>query len=1702
MDAAHALERLREKLLDLTLKNRLLNFRAGASSIEIIDEVPRQVFEVLVARGRSMILEPAPEPVAPSAPPVVDFESPAPADPGALPTELPARIPAETPDDSPAEPAAPAKPVSLPSEPTAASRHRDNRLQTDLPADTFDHRLRRILTDFREANESSGVNLLHLAIGFLEWSEEPGGKRVQAPLILVPLSLERRRTRIGKASSGRGIYRYTHVVTYDGEDLSPNISLAARLANDFGLDLPGFEAEDGSTEETLDVEAYLELVSETLADHPATTDWKVERRMLLGFFSFAKHRMHLDLDPARWPEGTSPLRSELVQDVLLGREPTLSAFPTEREVEKSQVAGELPLVLDADGSQYASLLHAIRGHNLVIEGPPGTGKSQTITNLIACALDRGKRVLFLSEKLAALQVVRRKLDDVSLGTFCLELHSHKAKMPLLLQDLRERLELSPDSLTGSRDPTKRLARKRQVLDAYIDVIRQPRGPFEERIEEILWKGQDLARRVRERLAEGQTARVQELEAPLVESPSAADLERASDSLEHVAAHLEDGILEKARPWRGFEAGTILPADREEVERHLTRALETTRELRDDLEEFLVTHGLTELPRLGALEALHRLSSADYQPPASWNPGLAETAWSGPREREQFDRFLELLDRMDEILERAPLISRAYTLGPEAVEELENDLRFLGDAGPDLLRLGDLPARRPSLEAARALLAALRDLSPESAAILELRGPRETLGDLERELELQAHLKRQPGTESDLYPPSFLEGNTGRLLEEALREKEDLLGERESLEEHFSLRDAPRGEDLRALRRTLRASRGSLLGWWPWGEAARARRTLKTFTRASRGVDAEAMLERLERLELFEERLGSFESRADLRESLGSAFRGAESDWEFLEAAVPWARKLLDSVEPEVAVDLLARRGELAEQRETLERATAPVETLLELLSDLRSSFSIRRESPDLPPGPGSTLGATIDHLDRVTESLGRLEARLVLDADSAEEPPEELAASLATLREGLSTRQELADSPLFPLTFLDEFEDYPLRRDGLAILAGWSLRLESLGLPRPWQSWLLRVDPGKRIEALARRAPGWRAGVERVEAALEPLREFGEARPPCPFSARWLDRDVLAVEHGLEACLHAAGQLLPWANYCRVRRQARESGAGALVTAGEEGELPPPALVDALHLALYDRLGRRLLEEEEILATFDRVRHERTRKEFRSTDREALEWNRLHIARGLLENEIPPGNSKGRVREWSELALIRRECDKKRRHVPIRQLVRRAGQALQALKPCWMMSPLSIAQFLAPGEIEFDLVVMDEASQIRPEDALGALARTGQVVVVGDTRQMPPTSFFNRTSEDYEDDEDLTSAEEVESILEASSKVYRPCMLRWHYRSEHHSLIEFSNSAYYDQSLVVFPARQRRHPQMGVKWHHVEAGRYHRRCNPLEAHAVVAAIVEHARRAKEAPEGERESLGVATLNLQQRDLIIELLDEAASLDEETRLALSILEEMPEPLFVKNLENVQGDERDVILISCTYGPVEGLDRVPQRFGPVNQSGGHRRLNVLFTRARRRTEVFSSLRPDQIEGGEEKARGVNDLKRYLEFARSRAEGEEPAGSETPGDSAFELSMRAALEPEGYRVLSGYGVSGTSIDLVVLDPGDPESCLLGIESDGPTYHSIRSSRDRERLREEVLERRGWSLHRVWSTDWFTRGPEEKRRLLQALSSMQGRD
>ena len=554
-----------------------------------------------------------------------------------------------------------------------------------------------------------------------------------------------------------------------------------------------------------------------------------------------------------------------------------------------------------------------------------------------------------------------------------------------------------------------------------------------------------------------------------------------------------------------------------------------------------------------------------------------------------------------------------------------------------------------------------------------------------------------------------------------------------------------------------------------------------------------------------------------------------------------------------------------------------------------------------------------------------------------------------------------------------------------------------------------------------------------------------------------------------------------WAAFESTRREVAAGPAASLLPAALSGEATFADLPATFQRAFYSKWLSNVVQSRERLAQFQTMTHEQRAAEFRALDERVLRENRAALvsaSRDHVQHQIRQGDAQ------PGMAFLQRQMAKQRGLSSLRRTMREAGPAIRAIKPCLMMSPLSVAQYLNDASPSFDLVIFDEASQLPAEDAVGAVVRGKQLVVVGDPKQLPPTNFFSVLHDESAPavaDDGTVLYEDSESILEEFMGAGLPMTrLKWHYRSAHESLIHFSNVSFYDADLYTFPSVERNTDALGLQFEFVPEGVYEGKgLNIAEARRVADAVVkfakeQSARRARSEPVW---SLGVGTFNLRQQLAIQDELEVRRRSDPSID---AFFDHHDEPFFVKNLENIQGDERDVIFLSVTYA--KGPDaKLRQNFGPLNGENGWRRLNVLVTRARRRMRVFSSMKGDEISASSTSSYGARLLREFLLYAeRGRLESA-AASVAADTESPFESGVATELTRCGLMIVPQVGVAGYRIDIGVLDSKRPGRFLCGIECDGVAYHSSDTARDRDRLRQQVLERRGWKICRLWSTDWF---------------------
>ena len=571
----------------------------------------------------------------------------------------------------------------------------------------------------------------------------------------------------------------------------------------------------------------------------------------------------------------------------------------------------------------------------------------------------------------------------------------------------------------------------------------------------------------------------------------------------------------------------------------------------------------------------------------------------------------------------------------------------------------------------------------------------------------------------------------------------------------------------------------------------------------------------------------------------------------------------------------------------------------------------------------------------------------------------------------------------------------------------------------------------------------------------------------------------------LEGYIGEFDRLRNWISFMDLLKQLDEADLSPFIDVIIEKNIDAKKVADAYLKNFYRQWIQNIIFSTPELASFSRIRQDQAVRNFGEKDKLQYEISKAQI-RSELSLQRP---NLDVVAGGSAVERLRREGSKKRKQMPIRKLLSETGNLVQIIKPCFLMSPLSVSAFLDPVKISFDTVVFDEASQIFPQDAVGAIYRGKQLIVVGDSKQMPPSNFFNASTENNEDDEDEESGDvgDFESILDVCSSVFTTKSLAWHYRSRYEQLIAFSNLNFYNNKLVTFPSSSKDHKGIGVDYYHVD-GVFDRKSktNREEARFIVDLIYQNI---EEHPE---RSLGVVAFSKAQQNLIDKLLSKRREAYPSCESYFNA--DNAEPFFIKNLETVQGDERDTIIFSIAYAK-DSQGRFIQNFGPLNREGGERRLNVAVTRAKENVQLVASIHYSDIDLSNTKSEGVRLLRAYLDYAQNGEQALERAimvSNDDKFDSDFELEVCDFLRNNGFTVDTQVGCSGYKIDLALRQP-DSSNYLLAIECDGATYHSSKNARDRDSLRQSVLEKMGWQFYRIWSTDWFKNRTVEKEKLLQ---------
>lgn len=1566
-------------------------------------------------------------------------------------------------------------------------KYQDTDLQTLMYAPQLESGLRNLKSIAKTTIEESGSNTLYLALGFLEWYESRESETIRlSPLYTLPVCLEK-----SGIDRSEGVYRYS--ITIKDDMLLSNIILQEKLANDFDLILPTIE-EDVSPEE------YFELLQKTILRQQPR--WKIRRYASLTILDFSKLVMYQDLDPSNWPEHSSienhPIIQQFFNSTGIEVDTSTLSYASEHSIDHvDEIHDQFPLVYDADSSQHSALIDAVKGENIVIEGPPGSGKSQTITNLIAACIGNGQKVLFVAEKMAALSVVKQRLDQAGLGDFCLELHSHKTNKLQILQDLNLRLNKQNEYRPPSSIDVDiaRLEDLKYKLQHYVELINSQWRQTGLTLHEILNK----ATRYREQLGlDPQSLSIEGINGEIFTPVKQKELVDNADMLGDIFKQVSEQALGSNisnHYWYGVNNTSLMGYQEKSLNHYLhawTNNLEILsaywhrqiNELELDIDANTkldiiqeVFHALIELPDLHGGELLKEL------------PEIA-------KKQTQFECFLTDYEYIHQNIDSLTIVFKSGIIDSkesadvltEALQEI-NQLGLLNNC--NLVDLAnDLDEIQSTINMAQKINDQFKQIATNVPPMLQGIFTVSTQG-LAEFTTLVNFIELLP-VELWRYRSSIYGVEELDVLLNQLSERLSVLTPlHKQLIDKFSLHRLPCASQLSHFREALKNKNIFRYFSSDWRTA---RKKLLSLSATSKPNKKE-LIDLLPNLIKYSEGVAAINTLNQDTPLLGELYKGVETPIERIISLHKWyktvrqeygngfgERSVLGSILLKLDSNLATAILDTAQNG-----LAADVNALTKLISDVQKKYTGCQQLIDpkmdfsIQESPLIQLRVKLDRLLKKLTANIHNNSKTLCELDNATKSLYDIQKKISHWQQSEIT-QWLVPSKLELSVDEDKFSPQILDSCKKTLIIAQKITF----VPALLHS-IANNPTQKYYQSLKASLPELKLLFENANETVMPFVEQGNIA-----LNEWLDSSQGKINSLIEKnqkALENPNWLNTWIEYIRLKNKLSSQGLSNIISKLESNDINSENLNNVLQLVIHHQLANEILAQHESLALFNGMEQMAIRQKYQDYDRNLLELQRQKIAFKASRNEPLVGIVSGKVANYTETSLIKHEAGKKTKHIAVRNLLQRAGKSIQALKPCFMMSPMSVAQYLKPGQFKFDIVVMDEASQIRPEDALGAIARGTSFVVVGDPKQLPPTVFFKKTI-NVDDEADIVALEESESILESVIPMFKNRRLRWHYRSRHESLIAFSNKQFYDSNLILFPSPFQESEEFGINFTSVN-GRFVNRRNVEEAKEVVKATAMHLLK------NPHESIGIVAMNSEQRDEVERQFEQLIKDAPQLLKAYERNSTSDNPLFIKNLENVQGDERDIIVISMTYGPETVGGRTMQRFGPINSNMGWRRLNVLFTRSKKRMHIFSTIGSSDIITSESSSRGVLSLKAFLEYCeRGHLHYTQHTGK--VADSDFEISVMRALSEYGYECEPQLGVAGYFLDLAVKDPGKPGCFLMGIECDGATYHSAKSTRDRDRLRQDILESLGWKIRRIWSTDWFKNPQAQLYPILQELEKL----
>ena len=1364
--------------------------------------------------------------------------------------------------------------------------------------------LRNLRNKAKTAIEEQGINVLYLAFGFVKWTEASFSRQpLLSPIVLVPASLT-----IESISA-------PYKLSLHEDEIIVNPTLAYKFENDYGIKLPDFD-------DALSIEEYLNMIEETIAD----AGWMVIRESAISLFSFLKINMYTDLKNHKQSIIDNPIIK-----AISGDNSSIKRIPESLEnydFDKQDRPENTYQIVDADASQQEAILMAKNGISFILQGPPGTGKSQTITNIIAECLMEGKKVLFVSEKMAALDVVHNRIAQAGLDEFCLVLHSHKANKKSVLSQLSSVFTLSGKKASLTDDvyqKLKSLQSDKEKLNEYAEQVFEIVRPLKKSIYEV----------------NGIIANLNEYPDLIFSIPDIRDvsLEKYNRYLFYINEYSKVAGTNTAdfkdNPWVGSNLMSVSNEFRHDFYSYADKLIPS---LRDTATKSEKTYGSVLLDSSG--NSVKKLLDT-----IALLEGLRETK-AIPIEWINSDSMTSLFDEIEECKK----IEEKTT---SLIQEINDILNQIKNNDPSVT-VSEVSFEKDTIDK---LLNCLEIVLNKTPYVVWKNHPIDRIK------------MRVENAKTIADSINGIKDEINALYEDGIYslDWEGVLGRIKTEYTSFA----------KVFKKTYKADKKSILLY---------RREI------TKKLSDSDMLWIVEKLKSINETRGWYNhNKESLYEIFNDAIVDENSDYETIN------RQIL--------------------------------------------SFEL--------------INIVIEKCNLLSESI-----------DSLLTQEETLKSHYSFLYNGFNTQwDEVRASLEWAVKFKELIAEKDVPYDFIKAVCSND-------------DFILRCNTAKeKLKSL------WKSIEKDYNWFINNFEDHDVIQN--------MEFDVLCKK--IESCKNTY-KLEEWIDYRNARENCIKEGLDSFIEVIEAQNLKTDEILAIFKKRFFRLWLDAVLPEYPAVQRFRRKNHDETICDFSKLDKMQFEIAKARI-KGYLINNLP--NLDHFTSGIDETSILKREINKQRRIMPIRKLFMKIPNLLLTLKPCLMMSPLSVSLFLEASTYKFDVVIFDEASQVCTENAIGAISRAKQVIIAGDSKQLPPTNFFQAavTDNDYDidsdDDDDESNA--YESILDEANMLPERT-LRWHYRSRNEELIAFSNTKIYHNNLITFPSNIERIKDNGVEYTYVPTGRYDRggkKGNVAEAEKVVDMIFEHISLHPE------RSLGVIAFGEVQQQAIETVLNRRRL--EDQKYELFFAEDQEEAFFIKNLENVQGDERDTIIFSIGYAKDKN-NIMRMNFGPLSKSGGERRLNVAITRAKYNVKLVGSIMPTDIDVDRVSAEGPKLLRSYIDFAINGQQVLEQNITESDlveHDSPFEEAVFNYLDRKGYRLATQVGCSGYRIDIAVKHPTLSGVYVLGIECDGASYHSARTARERDRLRQDVLENMGWKIYRIWSTDWIKDPKTEGEKLIEAIES-----